>query len=86
MNVNPVVPWEMQALPYGVFALYLALLATAFVLIARSPRLSSGSKLIYALLIVLVPLAGAVVSIIVATSKHQQRAVSRSEFLQKRIA
>ncbi|MGP9528422.1 hypothetical protein [Glutamicibacter sp. AOP5-A2-18] len=78
MNVNPVIPWESQALSYGFCALYLALLVTALVLVARNSRLSAVTKLLFALMIIAVPVLGAVVAIIVTTSKRWARTVPRS--------
>lgn len=75
MNVNPVIPWEIQATSYGFLVLYLALLVTAFVLVARNSRFSSVEKLLVVLLIIGLPLLGAAIAIVVSMMNRRKQTV-----------
>jgi len=75
MNVNPVIPWEMQAISYGFLVLYLALLAMALVLVARNPRFSTAEKLFVVLLIIAFPLLGAAIAIVATTINRRRPTV-----------
>ncbi|TVU58353.1 hypothetical protein FQP90_21405 [Paenarthrobacter nitroguajacolicus] len=75
-NSEPQLPAAFEIIPWGVCLLYIALLIAALVTIHRGGLLSATERLVWTLIVIFLPIFGAILWFVFFRSKRRSRVSS----------